>query len=250
MLQKILSKARKAIEEYNMIEENDKIAIGLSGGKDSIALLYTLKTLQRFYNKKFEIMAITVNPGTPNFDTKDLEKLCKKLDVEYVVFNSDISKIVFDIRKEKNPCSLCANLRRGILNSVAIENGCNKVALGHHMDDVIETFLMSVTLNGNIHTFSPVTKLSRSGITVIRPFIYVEEKQTRALAKELNFKIVSSCCPMDGNSKRQFYKDLIYSLKKDIPKIKENIFGAIKHSDIDGWNVNNKNNNEKQKNNN
>lgn len=236
MLQKIMGLARRAIDEYNMIEENDKIAIGLSGGKDSISLLYALNGLKRYYPKKFDIMAITIHPGSDTFDTTELEKMCKGLNIEYVVFKSDISQVVFNIRNEKNPCSLCANLRRGMLSSVAIENGCNKIALGHHNDDVIETALMSLFLNGNFHTFSPVTHLTRSNIKVIRPLIYVEEKMTKSLAKKMNFPVMGKCCPMDGKSKRQYTKDLIYTLSKDIPKIKSNIFGAIKRGCIDGWN--------------
>ncbi len=235
MLQKIMGLARRAIDEFNMIEENDKIAIGLSGGKDSLCLLYTLNGLKRYYPKKFDIMAITVHPGNSDFDTSNIEKICKELNVEHIIFKSDISDIIFNIRKEKNPCSLCANLRRGILSSVAVENGCNKIALGHHSDDVIETLLMSLFFNGKFHTFSPITHLTRSNITVIRPLIYASEKQIRSLAKVLNLSPLKKCCPMDGSSKRQYIKDLMYNLNKDIPKIKENIFGAIERSGIDGW---------------
>ncbi len=235
MIQTIMGQARRAIDDFNMINDGDKIGIGLSGGKDSITLLYTLAYLRRFYPKKFSIIAITINPGTENFNTENLEKLCKELDVEYIVYKSDISKIVFDIRKEKNPCSLCANLRRGMLNSVAIEHGCNKIALGHHNDDVIETLLMSLFLNGNFYTFSPVTYLSRSNITVIRPLIYASEKDIRTAAKEKNFPVLEKYCPYDGLTKREYMKDLLKTLRKDIPKIKENIFGAIKRSDISGW---------------
>ena len=171
MLQTIMGKARRAIDDYAMIDDGDKIAIGLSGGKDSLTLLHSLYYLKKYYPKKFDIMAITIHPGSETFDTTKLEELCKKLDIEYIVYHSDISKVVFDIRKEKNPCSLCANMRRGMLNSIAIEHGCTKIALAHHSDDVIETFLMSIFLNGKIHTFSPITYLSRSDIKVIRPFI-------------------------------------------------------------------------------
>lgn len=241
MLQTIMGHARRAIEDYNMIEEGDKIGIGLSGGKDSLALLYSLYNLKRFYPKKFEIMAITIHPGSDTFKTDELEKLCKDLDIEYVVYKSDISQVVFDIRKEKNPCSLCANMRRGMLNSVAIENGCNKIALGHHSDDAMETLLMSLFLNGKIYTFSPVTYLSRSNITVIRPLIYVNEKDIRAVAREKNFPVMGKCCPYDGITKREYMKDLIKDLRHDIPKVRENIFGAIKRSDISGWQIDDKN---------
>lgn len=240
MLQTIMGHARRAIEDYNMIEEGDKIGIGLSGGKDSLALLYSLYNLKRFYPKKFEIMAITIHPGSDTFKTDELEKLCKDLNIEYVVYKSDIAQVVFDIRKEKNPCSLCANMRRGMLNSVAIENGCNKIALGHHSDDAMETLLMSLFLNGKIYTFSPVTYLSRSNITVIRPLIYVNEKDIRAVAREKNFPVMGKCCPYDGITKREYMKDLIKDLRHDIPKVRENIFGAIKRSDISGWQIEDK----------
>lgn len=249
MLQKIMGQARRAIDDFNMIDDGDKIAIGLSGGKDSLTLLYALYNLRRYYPKKFDILAITIHPGSDTFKTDEIEKICKKLDVKYIVYNSNISQVVFDIRKEKNPCSLCANMRRGMLNSVAIENGCTKIALGHHNDDVIETFLMSVCLNGKIHTFAPVTYLSRSDVKVIRPFIYVSEKEIRAAARELNFPLPQKCCPMDGASKREYMKDLIKDLSHDIPKLKANLFGAIKRSNIQGWyNVDNiENNNDIEK---
>lgn len=237
MLQKIIGKIKRAVENFDMIDDGDKIAIGLSGGKDSITLLYALYYLKKFYKKRFEIMAITIHTGNESFKTDDLEQMCKSLDIEYVVYNSNIAKVVFDIRKEDSPCSLCANMRRGMLNSVAIENNCNKIALAHHMDDVMETFLMSVLLNGKIHTFAPVTYLSRSNVKVIRPMIYVEEKEIRITAKNKQFPIVDKCCPKDGKTKREYMKDLIKDLKKDIPRIREHLFGAIKRSDIKGWKI-------------
>ncbi|MCX8074353.1 MAG: tRNA 2-thiocytidine biosynthesis TtcA family protein [Clostridia bacterium] len=237
-LQKIIGKTIRAIEDFNMIEEGDKIAVGLSGGKDSLTLLHALKNIQRFYRKKFDLIAITIHPGTKTFNTDNLEKLCESLDIEYVVYVSEIANIVFDIRKETNPCSLCANLRRGMLNSLAIEHGCNKIALAHHMDDVMETFLMSLFLNGKVHTFSPVTYLSKSNIKTIRPFVYVEEKETRAIARENNYPIISGCCPADGFTKRDYMTDLIKNLKKDIPNVRGHIFGAIKRSSIPGWDKN------------
>lgn len=241
MLQTIIGKSRRAIEDFNMIDEGDKIGIGVSGGKDSLTLLYSLHYLRKFYKKHFDILAITIHPGTDTFNTENIKKICDNLGIEYIVYNSNITDVVFNIRKEKNPCSLCANMRRGMLNSVAIENGCTKIALGHHLDDVIETFLMSIFLNGKIHTFSPVTYLSRSNVKTIRPFIYVEEKEIRAAAKELELPVISKCCPKDGFTKREYVKDLIKNLRYDIPKIRANIFGAIKRSDIKGWNIENNN---------
>jgi tRNA(Ile)-lysidine synthetase-like protein len=238
MLQKITGQARRSIDDYNMIEEGDKIAIGLSGGKDSITLLHVLYTLKRYYPKKFEMIAITIHPGNQNFKTDKLEKMCKDIGVEYIVYKSNITDVVFNIRKEKNPCSLCANMRRGMLNSIAIEHGCTKIALGHHSDDVIETFLMSIFLNGKIHSFSPVTYLSRSNLKVIRPLIYTKEKDIFSLAKKNNFPVIGSCCQKDGFTKREYMKDLIKTLKKDIPKVKENLMGAIIRSEIPGWEKN------------
>lgn len=235
MLQKIIGKTKRAIEDFNMIDEGDKIAVGLSGGKDSITLLYALYYLQKFYKKHFTIMAITIHTGSNNFDTTELQKICDELGIEYLVFNSNIADVVFNIRKEENPCSLCANMRRGMLNSLAVEHGCTKVALGHHMDDVMETFMMSLLLNGRIHTFAPVTYLSRSNVKTIRPMIYVEEKLIRAVAREKNFPVHPKTCPADGFTKRDYMSDLIHNLQKDIPRIKEHIFGAIKRSKIEGW---------------
>ena len=172
-MKQILSSIRKAVEDYNMIEEGDKIAVALSGGKDSLTLLLALKQLQRFYPKHFEIMALTIDPGSNVFNTTELEAFCKELNIEYVIEKTNIKEVVFDIRKEKNPCSLCANLRRGALNGVAEAHGCNKVALGHHQDDVIETFFLSLFYEGHIHTFSPTTYLSRKNI--IRIVKWMEE---------------------------------------------------------------------------
>jgi tRNA(Ile)-lysidine synthase TilS/MesJ len=227
---------RKAIEDYNMIEEGDKIAVGLSGGKDSITLLMGLKAMQRFYDKKFEIIAISVNPGFEFFNSEFLSNLCKNLDVQYVEEKSDIKEIVFDIRKEKNPCSLCANLRRGILNSVAIANGCNKLALGHNEDDVLETFFLNLLYGGNIGTFPPTSYMDRSTITLIRPLIYAPERSIKTFIKKNNIETMPKSCPMDGVSKRETMKNLIWQFQKDIPNVKANLYGAIKRSNIKGWN--------------
>lgn len=234
MLQKLTSKARRIIEDYNLIEDNDKIAVGVSGGKDSIALLYVLHNLQRFY-KKFEIVAITINPGIENFDTTNITKICNELNIKHVVHNSDIFEIIFNIRKEKNPCSLCANLRRGILCSLATENNCNKIALGHHQDDLTETLLMNIFLNGNITTFAPISTLTRSNLSLIRPLLYIEEKEIRQFIKKYDIEIMPKTCPYDGTTKREYTKNLICDIKKDIPKVKENLLGAIKRSNIKGW---------------
>lgn len=234
-MQKILSKMRKAIEDYNMINEGDKIAVALSGGKDSIALLYALKNLQLFYQKKFEIMAITVNPGFDGFDTKLLERIASKVNVELTIVQSDIKQIVFDIRKEKNPCSLCANLRRGILNSTAKEYGYNKIALGHNEDDVLETFLLNMIYAGNLSTFAPISYMDRSDMTLIRPLIYTPEKYTKSFIKRNNIEIMPKVCPMDGISKREYALDLLKSFEIQYKHSRANIIGAIKRANISGW---------------
>ena len=235
IMQRMLSYVRKAIDDYNMIEDGDKIAVGLSGGKDSITLLMALKALQRFYSKKFDIIAISVNPGFDFFNSDFLKKTCEEIGVTFVEEKTHIKEIVFDIRKEKNPCSLCANLRRGALNGVAEAHGCNKVALGHHQDDVIETFFLSLFYEGNIHTFSPTTYLSRKNIVTIRPMIYVTEKQIKGFQNKNPLPIMKKKCPNDGNSKREFIKNLLKELTYKIPRLRACVFGAIQRSNIPGW---------------
>ena len=233
-MQRILSFMRKAIEDYNMIEEGDKIGVALSGGKDSIAMLMGLKALQRFYPKKFEIIAISINPGFDFFDKNFLEKTCKEIDVPLLIEDTNIKEIVFDVRQEKNPCSLCANFRRGALNSVAIRENCNKIALGHNEDDVLETFLLNLLYTGSVDTFSPVSYMDRSKITLIRPLIYASEKSIKAFVKRNNIEIMNKVCPMDGISKREDMKNMIRDLKVDIPHIRANLYGAIKRN-IKEW---------------
>lgn len=234
-MQRILSYVRKAIDDYNMIEDGDKIAVGLSGGKDSITLLMALKNLQIFYPKKFEVIAISINPGFEFFNSDFLKTTCERIGVQYVEEKTHIKEIVFDIREEKNPCSLCANLRRGILNSVAIREGCNKIALGHNEEDVLETFLLNLFYAGSIGTFSPKSYMNKSEITLIRPLIYAPEKYIQNFVKRNNIEVMPKACPMDGNSKREEMKKLIQSFYKDLPHIRSNLYGAIKRAEIDGW---------------
>lgn len=228
-MQKLLSKARQAIQDFDMIQDNDKVAVGLSGGKDSLTLLHILKNYQRFSPQKFELIAITLNPG--GVDNSPLYKLCEELDVEFHEVQTDIKEIVFDIRKEKNPCSLCANLRRGALNGTAKELGCTKVALGHHKDDAIETFLMSMVYEGRVSCFSPKSTMDKQNITIIRPMIYIEEWMTKNATKEYNYPVIENPCPADGLTKRQDIKKLVARLNKEIPGAKKNIFGALNNSD-------------------
>jgi len=237
-MQKILSHMRKAIEEYKMIDEGDKIAICLSGGKDSITMLHAFKSLQRFYPKKFEIIAVSIDPGFDFFDTNFLKNICENLEIPLFIEKSNAKEIVFDIRKEKNPCSLCANLRRGVINSIAIREGCNKIALGHNQDDVLETFLLNLLYTGNIGTFSPVSYMDRSKITLIRPLVYTPEKDTKRFIKKNNLKVMQKVCPMDGTSKREDMKQLIFTLTKSIPMVRANLFGAIQRN-LEDWKTDN-----------
>ena len=234
-MQKILGYMRKAIDNYNMIEEGDKIAVALSGGKDSVTMLMGLKNLQRFYPKKFDIIAVTINPGFEGFDTDLLKNICKNIDVPLVIEDGHMKEIVFDIRQEKNPCSLCANIRRGMLNSIALREGCNKIAVGHNEDDVLETFIMNLFYAGSINTFAPISYMDRSKMTLIRPLIYAPEKYIRNFVKRNNITIMPKACPMDGISKREDIKNLLKNLQKDIPNIRANLYGAIKRGKVNGF---------------
>lgn len=234
-MHKIEGLMRKAINDYTMIQEGDKIAVALSGGKDSISLLCALKNFQRYSEAHFELMAISVNPGFAEFNEKLLKNLCDKIDVELVIVSSQIKQIVFDERKEKNPCSLCANLRRGMLNTSAIDNRCNKIALGHNEDDVIETFFMNLIYAGNLSTFKPVSYMDRTGMTTIRPLIYVPEKLTKRFVKNANIQVMDKFCPQDGTSSREYALQLLKQLEKQHKHIRANIMGAIKRAKINGW---------------
>lgn len=234
-MQKILGYMRKAIRAYDMIQDGDKIAVCLSGGKDSITMLMGLKQLQTYFDKDFEIVAVSVNPGFEFFDCDFLQKVCDDIGVPLIIENSDIKQIVFDIRKEKRPCSLCANIRRGILNSVAVREGCNKIALGHNEDDALETFLMNLLLTGSFSTFGPISYMDRSKITVIRPLIYTPEKEIRKFVKRENIKVMPKACPMDGISKREYMKNLLNDLNRDIPMCRANLLGVIKRNHLKGW---------------
>jgi len=234
-IKRILGLVRKAIQDFDMIQEGDKIAIGVSGGKDSLTLLVALRKLQDFYPAKFELEAVTLTMGIGEVDLSEVVQLCNKIGVNYTIEETLIGKIVFEARKEKNPCSLCANLRRGALNNVAKRLGCNKVALAHNKDDVIETLMLSTIYEGRVHTFSPVTYLERKDLYVIRPLIYAEESDIISFIKAQNLNIVPNPCPANGKTKRQFIKELLQGLYVENRSIKSNIFGAIKRSGIEGW---------------
>ncbi|MDP4093272.1 MAG: tRNA 2-thiocytidine biosynthesis TtcA family protein [Bacillota bacterium] len=218
-----------------MIREGDRIAVGVSGGKDSLTLLIALSSLQEFYPVKFELEAVTLTMGIGEFDLAPVKKLCSELGVNYTIEETLIGKIVFEERQEENPCSLCANLRRGALHNTAKKLNCNKIALAHHRDDVIETLLLSLFYEGRIHTFSPVTYLDRKELYMIRPLIYTEEKEIKSFIKSSGIVPVPSPCTVNGKTKRQYIKDLIWSMSKDTKDIKSNIFGAVKRSKIDQW---------------
>lgn len=234
-IQRLLSHMIKAVEDYNMIKQGDKIAIGVSGGKDSLALLYCMNELQKFYPKSFELVAITLSLGNEGFDTNALIDIYKKLDIQYHIEDTQISKIVFDVRNEKNPCSLCSNMKRGAVHNTAKKLGCNKVAFGHHKDDVVETFLLALLYEGRIHTFSPVTYLDRKDITLIRPLIYIKEDMIKSYIENANITPIPSACKVDGKTKRTDIKQIIQTLMKDNKNIKDNLFGAIQRSNINGW---------------
>lgn len=226
-LQQLLSRTRKAIEDYHMIEEGDKIAIGISGGKDSLTLLYALSHLRRFYPKHFDLIAVTVDTGFGNMDFDKIKDLCEELNVEYHIIDTQIAEIVFDVRQESNPCSLCAKMRKGALNDYVKALGCNKVAFAHHKDDLIETMFMSFLFEGRLHTFSPVTYWDRSDITLIRPLLYMYEGEVKGFVREMNLPVVKSACPIDGSTKREYAKNIINQLNHDHPGSKNKMYHAI-----------------------
>ena len=236
-LQQIMSKTRKAVDDYKMINENDTIAVGISGGKDSLALLHALAGMRRFYPIHYSLIAITCDLGFKNVDFNEIKKLCEELDVKYYIVESDISDIVFNVRKEENPCSLCAKMRKGAMYNFLKEVGCSKIAYAHHQDDVVETYMMSLIYEGRQNTFSPVTFLDRTGVTVIRPFIYMKEADIIGFVKANNVPVLKSPCPVDGYTKRQYAKDLLKSINEEAPGVRDRIFTAIQNSNIKGWNL-------------
>jgi len=235
-MKRILSYTRRGVDDYCMIEEGDKIAVGVSAGKDSLTLLCAMAYLRRFYPKKFSLIAITIDMGfEPRQDFSKIQALCDKLDVEYHIVPTEISKIIFDVRRESNPCSLCAKMRRGALHTAAKELGCTSVALGHHFDDVVETFMLNLFFEGRLGCFSPVTYLSRVGIKLIRPMLYMPEKDVAEFAKKNDLPVISSPCPADKNTQREEMKQLLRRLERDNKGLRYRIFGAIARGEIDGF---------------
>ena len=236
-MQMLMSHIRAAAQRYNMIEAGDKIAVGVSGGKDSLALLYALSEMRRFYPKPYSIVAITLDMqfGGKPADWSKIQALCDQLGVEYIVRPTQLAKVIFEDRKEKNPCSLCARMRRGALHTHAKELGCNKIALGHHFDDAVETFMMNLFNEGRIGCFSPVTYLDRMDITVLRPLVYVPEKDIRYFINHSDLPILKSPCPADKSTDREEIKQLLCKLDKENKGIKYRIFGAMQRAGVDGF---------------
>lgn len=234
-IEHILSHVRKAVEEYDMIEDGDRIAVGISGGKDSLTLLCALAKLKRFLPVKYDVVGITVDMGFENADFSKIQLLCDELEVPFKVIKTDIYEIIFNVRKEKNPCSLCARMRRGALHDACIEAGYNKIALGHHFDDVVETFMLNLFFEGRIGSFRPVTYLSRKQITMIRPLIYTHEKEIKSFAKMAGLPVIKSPCPADGNTERAKMKDYLATFDKEHPGLYHRIVGAIQRGEIDGF---------------
>ena len=234
-MQAILSHVRRCIEDYEMIAPGDRIAVGVSGGKDSLILLYAMAKLKEFYPVPFELHAITVHPGVPEMDFSRVAELCESLNVPYHMIQTEIFDIIFNHRKEKNPCSMCANMRRGAIHNTMKELGLNKIALGHHFDDAVETFFLSLFYEGRLSCFQPVTYLDRTEITQIRPLLYCGEGMVRNAAIRHELPIVHNPCPADGNTRRQEVKELIEDLRKTYPNLKDYVFGAMQRLPLPEW---------------
>ena len=226
---------RRAVDDYGMINEGDRVAVGVSGGKDSMLLLAALRQLQSYYPKRFELGAITIELGFEGMDFTPVKRFCEERGIEYTCVKTDIKEVVFDVRQEDNPCSLCAKMRRGALNSTLRERGMNKLALGHHFDDAVETFMMSLLFEGRLSCFQPVTYLDRSGVTQIRPLIYAGEQRIANLAAALELPIVENPCPQDKTSKRYEIKQLLKSMCGEYPDMKTKVFGAMQRLPLPSW---------------
>ena len=233
-MQKLMGLVRRCVDDYHMIEAGDKIAVGVSGGKDSLVLLVLLAGLREYFDKPFELEAITIDMGL-GMDYSGVQALCDRLEVPYTIVETQIAPIIFDHRKEKNPCSMCAKMRRGALNQAILEKGFNKLALGHHYDDAVETFLMSLIFEGRISCFQPVTNLDRTGIIQIRPMLYIHERTVDNFAVRQNLPVLENRCPVDKTTKRAEIKELIYTLSQTYPDLKERIFGAMQRLPLPEW---------------
>lgn len=233
-MQKLVGLVRRCVEDYQMIAPGDKIGVGVSGGKDSLALLVLLAELRKYNHNAFTLEAITIDMGM-GMDFSEIEKLCMELDVPYTIVKTEIGPIIFDYRQEKNPCSMCAKMRRGALNQALLDRGLNKLALGHHYDDAVETFVMSLIYEGRISCFQPVTDLDRTGIIQIRPMLYIHEKTVDSFASRQNLPVLTNRCPVDKHTKREEVKQLVYDLTAKYPDLKERIFGAMQRLPLPEW---------------
>lgn len=236
-MQRMMGLVRRCADDYRMIEPNDKIAVGVSGGKDSLTLLKLLALMREYYPQPYELTAITVDMGLKGMDFSPIADFCAQLNVPYQIVPTQIGPIIFDYRKEKNPCSMCARLRRGALHKTLLSLGYSKVALGHHYDDAAETFLMSLIFEGRLSCFQPVTYLDRTGITQIRPMLYLTEGMIRRFAEEQSLPVVHNLCPADKHTKREEIKQLITTLSKEYPDLKERILGAMQRLPLPEWGV-------------
>ncbi len=234
-MRKLLSLTRRCVEDYQMIEAGDDIAVGLSGGKDSLALLASLAALRRFFPQPFTLRALTVDMGIPGMDFSPLQAYCDALEVPFTRIPSQIHHVIFEQRQEKNPCALCANMRRGVLHEHLQQIGCHKIALGHHYDDAVETFLLSLFYEGRFSCFRPVTYLDRSEVTQIRPLLYCGEELLQRFAEREALPVLHNPCPANGGTKRQEVKELIVTLRAQYPKLKEHIFRAMQRLPLAGW---------------
>ena len=233
-MQKLMGLVRRCVDDYHMIEEGDKIAVGVSGGKDSLVLLVLLAGLRKYFNKSFQLEAITIDMGL-GMDYSGVQALCDQWEVPYTIIQTEIAPIIFDYRKEKNPCSMCAKMRRGALNQAILDKGFNKLALGHHYDDAVETFVMNLLFEGRIGCFQPVTNLDRTGIIQIRPMLYLHEKTVDNFARRMELPVLENRCPVDKATRREEVKKLIFDLSQTYPDLKERIFGAMQRYPLPEW---------------
>ena len=233
-MQKLIGLVRRCVQDYHMIEEGDRIGVGVSGGKDSVALLAFLAELRKYNDKKFEVEAVTIDMGL-GMDYSSIQQLCDRLDVKFNLVKTEIGPIIFDHRKEKNPCSMCSKMRRGALNQAILDRGMNKLALGHHYDDAVETFMMSLIYEGRISCFQPVTDLDRTGIIQIRPMLYIHEKSIDSFVKRNDLPVITNRCPVDKYTKREEIKQLVYDLSATYPDLRERIFGAMQRLPLPDW---------------
>lgn len=236
-MQKLMGLMRRCVEDYDMIQAGDRIAVGVSGGKDSMVLLRLLSALREYYPKPFTVEGITIDLGFPKMDFTPISEFCRQLGVPYTIVPTQIKTVVFDLRQEKNPCSMCAKMRRGALNEAILSRGITKIALGHHHDDAVETFLMSLIYEARISCFQPVTYLDRTGVTQIRPMLYIPEQSIMHFAQREHLPIVENECPADKTSKRHEIKELIYEMTGRYPELKNNVFGAMQRLPLPEWDV-------------